>query len=158
MRTPTFRAERQPAGEAGFTLIELLAVIAVLALAAGAFIYAGSRSMETSRFRAFMVNAAALLREARTDAIAGHTETVVLIDPGKRRITRADTGETASLPAGAELAAEVAEEEAKADGSAGVRFYPGGNSSGAALTLSYRGRSYEIRVNWLTGNVATAGL
>ncbi len=142
--------------EAGFTLIELLAVMTILAIAITAFTYAGSSSLETSKFRAFMVKAQAVIRDGRADAMRSMEEQIVYIDVRGRRLGRAEKGELLDLPNGVDLKAIVAEQETYADGTVGIRFYPAGNSSGGALTFTFHGQAYEIRVNWLTGNVATA--
>jgi general secretion pathway protein H len=63
-------------------------------------------------------------------------------------------GKTLELPEGVALTATVVEAERYNDGSVGIRFYPDGTSSGGTLAFSFRDRTYEIRVNWLTGNVS----
>lgn len=141
--------------EAGFTLIELLAVMTILAFAITAFTYAGTSSLETSKFRAFMVKASAVIREGRAEAMRSMEEQVVYVDVRGRRIGRAEKGQLLDLPRGVDLTAEVAEQETYADGTVGIRFYPAGNSSGGTLSFTFHGQVYEIRVNWLTGNVTT---
>ena len=146
---------RQRPGEAGFTLIELLAVMTILAIAVTAFTYAGTSSLETSKFRAFMVKASAVIRDGRADAIRSMQEQVVYVDVKGRRIGRPENGALLDLPNGVDLTAEVAAQESYVDGTVGIRFYPAGNSSGGTLSFTFHGQVYEIRVNWLTGNVTT---
>lgn len=156
MRMPT--SSTRTAGSAlveGFTLIELLAVMTILAIAITAFTYAGTSSLETSKFRAFMVRASAVIRDGRVDAIRSMQEQIVYVDVKGRRIGRPERGGLLDLPRGVDLKAEVAAQESYADGTVGIRFYPAGNSSGGTLSFTFHGQVYEIRVNWLTGNVTT---
>ena len=139
--------------EDGFTLLELLAVLAILAMAAAAFSWGGQRTSETAKFRAFITQTSAMLRDGRATAMRGMSETIVRFDAGNRRVVGPD-GKSLGMPAGVELSALVAGDEA-AKSVADIRFYPAGNSSGGALTFSFRNQSYVIRINWLTGNVSS---
>ena len=157
MRTPISGISRWfRTAEAGFTLIELLAVLAILAIAITAFTYGGTASLETARFRAFMVKTSAALDEGRATAMRSMKEKVFHIDLKNRRLGYAGGGENLDLPRGVELTATVAERESYKDGTLGIRFYPAGNSSGGTLRFIFRNQAYEIRVNWLTGNVVTS--
>jgi general secretion pathway protein H len=156
MRMPTFRTRRSAAkGEEGFTLIELLAVMAILAIAITAFTFGGTGGIETARFRGFLAKASAELRQGRATALRSMTEKVVYIDVERRRIGDPQGGEFVDIPDGVQLKAIVAESETYEDGTVGIRFYPAGNSSGGTLTFIFHEQAYELRVNWLTGDVVT---
>lgn len=154
MRTPTSRTDRAPAS-AGFTLVELLAVLAILALAATAFSYGGRAPLESARFRALMVKTTAALIESHGDAIRRGEDNVFVIDVNRRSMGDPRQGATLQLPANVDVTATVAGSEKYSDGRAGIRFYPAGTSSGGTLNFKFRNQVYEIRVNWLTGNVTT---
>jgi general secretion pathway protein H len=139
MRTQT----RQTDG--GFTLVEMLAVLAILAVTASAFSFAGGRSLETAKMRAFLIKTAAVLREARSSAIRTQDEALVEVDAARHELRFG--GDTLAFPPGTALDATLA---ASGDG---IRFFPAGGSTGGALAFSFRDSVYEIRVNWLTGNV-----
>ncbi len=154
MRMPTSITERQRAAdENGFTLLELLAVMVILAMAAAAFSWGGQRTSETAKFRAFITQTSAMLRDGRARAMRSRTEAVVRFDAGGRRVD-GPGGESLGMPQGVEFSALVAGNEATTS-AADIRFYPAGNSSGGALTFSFGNQSYVIRVNWLTGNVSS---
>lgn len=142
---PTSRAEAQ----AGFTLLELLVVLVILALSATAVMSIGRSSLESARVRSFMIEAEAMFRDARTAAIETHTQTAVLIDAKGRRLSLADGGRVLELPRGVSLDARVA--VPKSGGLPAVRFFPSGASTGGELSFGYRGRNYDLRINWLTG-------
>ena len=149
---PISHAEHQ----AGFTLLELLAVLAIIALTAGAVIYGGQRSGETARVRAFLINAEAMFRDARTAAIESQEETEVLIEADGRRLSFPAGSQVLELPRGVSLEAKVAETDR---GEApGIKFFPSGGSSGGELFFAFRGRSYNLRINWLTGRAHAEAL
>ncbi|WP_421693550.1 GspH/FimT family pseudopilin [Aestuariivirga sp.] len=135
--------------QAGFTLVELLAVLVILALSATAILSLGRNSLESARVRSFMIQAEAMLRDARTAAIEGQTETSVLIDEDGRSISFPARDRVLRLPAGLALDAKVA--KAAGAESPGVRFFPSGSSTGGVLSFQFRGRAYALRINWLTG-------
>jgi len=155
MRTPISRVDDgRAAGPAGFTLIELLAVLAILAIVVLGFSFGSSRSLDTARFRALMVRTSAAISDSRADAMRRMEETVFYVDLKNRRMGYPDGGALLPIPEGVEVTATVAESEQYKDGSVGIRFYPQGTSSGGTLAFSFRKQVYEIRVNWLTGNVS----
>lgn len=135
--------------EAGFTLLELLAVLVIVTLSATAVMSLGRSSLESARVRSFVIEAEAMLRDARTVAIESQSETAVLIDAKGRKLSFPAAGRVLDVPLGVTMTGKVAESN---DGQmAGVTFLPSGGSSGGVLSFAFRGRSYALRINWLTG-------
>ena len=149
---PTSRTEAQ----AGFTLLELLVVLVIMALAATAVMSVGRSSLESARVRSFMVETEAMFRDARTAAIESRVQTAVMIDTKGRRLSVAGGGRVLEIPRGVSLDAKVA--VPKDGGLPSIRFFPSGGSSGGQLTFNFRGRSYALRVNWLTGRADAQAL
>ena len=149
---PTSRTEAQ----AGFTLLELLVVLVILALSATAVMSIGRSSLESARVRSFLVETEAMFRDARTQAIETHAQTAVMIDAKGRRLSVAGGGRVLELPRGVSLDAKVA--APKDGGLPSIRFFPSGGSSGGQLTFNFRGRSYDLRINWLTGRADAQAL
>lgn len=149
---PTSRAEPQrTAAEAGFTLLELLAVLVILGLAAVAVIQAGRASSQTAQVRSFLIQAEAMMRQARTTAIETMADQDVVIDTEGRKLVDATRGRTLAVPPGVSLDGKLARvPEADKNGFV-VRFYPSGGSSGGSLPFRFRNQIYELRINWLTG-------
>jgi general secretion pathway protein H len=149
---PTSRTEAQ----AGFTLLELLAVLVILALSATAVMSIGRASLESAHVRSFLVESEAMFREARTAAIETRSQTAVMIDTKGRRLSLAGGGRVLEMPRGVSLDAKVA--VPKDGGIPSIRFFPSGGSTGGELTFNYRGRSYDLRINWLTGRADAEAL
>ena len=149
---PTSRTEAQ----AGFTLLELMVVLVILALTATAVVSIGRSSLESARVRSFLVEAEAMFRDARTAAIETQSQTVVVIDSEARRLSFPEGGRTLDLPRGVSLDAEVAVPEG--GGLPAVRFFPSGGSTGGQLSFGFRGQSYGLRINWLTGRADAQAL
>lgn len=140
--------------QAGFTILELLAVMVILALAASAFSLSVGRPFGTAQFRAILLETSSLARRARTAAIGSARDQILVIDVAKRRLWYRGATKTVTIPDEVMLAATVAQSEHYADGTVGIRFLPGGGSTGGNLVFSWRSDSYEVHVNWLTGSVS----
>lgn len=149
---PTSRADAQR----GFTLLELLVVLTLVGLLATAVVSSGRSSAESARVRAFLLHAETMFRDARTAAIEDQTETEVLIDTEARTLSFPAREQVLDVPPGVVLDARIAKPDGV--GSPGVRFFPSGGSSGGVLAFQFRGRSYELRINWLTGRTNAQAL
>jgi general secretion pathway protein H len=143
VRTPTSATEN------GFTLVELLAVLAILSIAVVSFMLNGTGGSDTAKFRGFLVTTASALTESRTRAMKNATEETITIDTKNRAIISGNR--TIKFPKDVELSATI---DGLETGAASIRFFPAGTSTGGKLVFTHRGKSYEILVNWLTGNVA----
>ena len=144
-------------GEAGFTLVELLAVITILAVVAAIVSFRGQSGFGATKYRALMTGTAAALRETRAAAIASAGDTVFVIDTKARKLTGANRAAVIALPESVTIEADVAESES-GGGTAGIRFFKDGSSSGGTLRFDWNGNRSSIDVNWLTGNVVINGL
>ena len=96
----------------------------------------------------------AVLRKARTNAIASKKETAVSIDLDEKRFQLAGDQRSYRLPKNAEVKLFTAQSELRSESVGAIRFYPDGGSTGGRITVSTSARSYEVDVNWLTGQVA----
>jgi general secretion pathway protein H len=98
---------------------------------------------------------AALLRSDRNAALRHGTEVVSRIDPTQRTVTSGASGSGLRVPNGIEIAFVQSSLEMRGS-SGGIRFLPGGGSSGGVLSLKRGATGYDISVNWLTGGVLVA--
>jgi len=136
--------------DSGFTLVELLAVLAIMALAAGAVAVAirppGDQLAVTAAARGLCAG----LKQAHGRALASAADQLVSIDV-KTNSYRAPDLAPVALPAGTRVSVTFAASERRG-GSEGVfRFYPNGEATGGEIRLE-RGRAAStITLNWLTG-------
>lgn len=140
MKTPMRQTDH---AEAGFTLIELLAVMAIISVVVAAFTFGGARGLETAKLRAVIARTAAAITDARARAIRSNEKQFFALD-----------SLASQLPPGAGLSAAPDGARRAGEGASGIWLYPDGTTSGGGLAFAWQGRTYEIRVNWLTGNVS----
>jgi general secretion pathway protein H len=144
----TSRARRN----SGFTLLEMLAVLVIMAFAAMAVIQTGRSTAETAKVRSFLIEAEAMMRQARTSAIESHTDQDVIFDLEGRSLVSSASGLVLKVPAGVSLDGRLARVPERREHEFVIRFFPTGGSTGAMLPFHFRGQLYELRVNWLTGH------
>jgi general secretion pathway protein H len=134
----------------GFTLLEMLVVLLVLALAATAVprLWGAGRA---GLARAAAEEAAAALREARSEARRSGAATRVVFDTVLARI-RAPGRPARQLPAGAVLAAEGVPEPGGEPGQVAIRFDAEGGSSGGRVRVALGSAVAGVEVDWVTGH------
>lgn len=142
------------ARNAGFTLLEVLVALALLAM-----IYALVPPMinvggSTAELKAGARQVAAGLRKARSQAIATRGEATLTVDVDGRRFWLSGEDKPRGLPRQADINVFTAEGEVTDPGTAAIRFYPDGSSTGGRVTLAMGERKYHVDVDWLTGQVA----
>ena len=140
--------------QAGFTLIELLVVLlimgALITLAPAAF----HRIAPGLEMKAAAREVAAVLREARGQAIRDNRETTVLIDTEAKVYRIGPDGRGHQVSAALQVSLFTAVSEQLDDTRGRIRFFPDGTSTGGRVTLSRDDRKFDITVDWLTGLVA----
>lgn len=169
--TPTSFTEttaRAPRGRkaAGFTLLELMIVCAVLALALGLTI--PSLRGDGGSFRGEVRKAVATLTYSRRAAIveaSPWTAAFHALDPDsadyrERKDELADADVTASTSWVTESVTLLFQtddnESAEPVESVEVMFFPQGGSTGGIVTLSRGSQSARVRIDPITGRIATA--
>jgi general secretion pathway protein H len=138
----------------GVTLLELLVVLALLALLATVTLPLLGSGVSTTAMKGAARELAAALRQARSDAMATRTETLVTIDLEGRRFVVGGDPKPRSLPRELEIKLFTAQMDIVDDRVGGIRFYPDGGSNGGRVTLAAGERKFEVDVDWLTGRVA----
>lgn len=136
--------------ERGFTLIELIVVLAVMALLLAAVPVIMSGGLAGVSLKAEAREMAAALRQAHGRAIATNEEVAFNIDVESGRYAVTPGGRAGTLPEGVE--ARVLPESA----AGAIVFFPDGGSTGGSVTISKDRIRYEVRIDWLTGQVSVA--
>ena len=138
----------------GVTLLELLIVVMLMALIAAVTIPIFGPGVSTTELRSAARQVAAGLRLARGQAIAQHTEAMLVVDVATRSFIVPPDARVHALPSGIDLKLFTAQRDLVSDQVGALRFYPDGGSSGGRVTLSAGERKYDVDVDWLTGRVA----
>jgi general secretion pathway protein H len=137
----------------GLTLLEILVVLALMAVIAAVAVpmFTGVSNTE---LRGAAREIAAGLRYARSEALAGKRETVVVYDL-ERRVFRVDRDPREhSLPRGIEMKLTGALTDIANEHVGAIRFFPDGGSNGGRVTVAAGERKYDVDIDWLTGRVA----
>jgi len=146
----------------GYTLIDLLLVVAIMGMAI-ALIIPRFSSTHTAILKAQTREVVAILKQARRSAIMeGRQVTAVL--QNRTDATGGSQGSSSKTwRSDAEVKLQWNEDKTLNSEDESVEnahyyrftFYPEGGSSGGELILSYKGQRAKIKVNPLTGKVAT---
>jgi general secretion pathway protein H len=131
----------------GFTLIELIVVLAVMSLLIASVPIVMSGGLAGLELKAAARDVADTLRHARGRAIALNDEITFSVDDRSGRYGLGQSGRQRVLGKGMEVTV-------RPESMAGtIRFYPDGGSTGGRITISRNERRYDVRVDWLTGQV-----
>ena len=141
-RRPTRRA-------AGFTLIELIVVLAIVGLALAVLLPELGTGSETVELRAAATEIRAILRTARSGAIADNRDRLFAIDQTGRGYQL--DGTFHAFRSGGFTARSL-----RVEPSARIEFFATGGSSGGRFTIRGPRREQVIEVDSLTGQVALA--
>ncbi len=140
-------------GESGFTLIEIVCVIAIFAMLAAIVVPALPRGTSRTRLESFAIAAAALLKADHAAAIRRGGQIATQVDAASRIIRSGATDRVVRIPNDVKFDALLAARCDKYSGRSTIRFFSSGMSCGGVIDLTRSGFGYEIRVNWLTGEV-----
>ena len=127
-------------------------VIAVLGLALALIAEHGPLRSAALAGKGAAADLAGGLREARARAIAQNRPVDLAVDTETHR-WRVDGQAAKPLPPDFAITVLTVKGEARSDTVAGIRFEPDGSSTGGRIGLSDGRRTYDIDVDWLTGNV-----
>jgi general secretion pathway protein H len=138
---------------AGFVLLEVACIFAILGLLAMIVLPALPVSTTRARLQAFAIDIANLLRADQMAAIKGHRPVSTAVNAAARTVRSGSTRRELRLPTDVTMQAVLASRCNGRMASLTIDFLATGMSCGGTVTLSRPGSSYEIRVNWLTGNI-----
>lgn len=154
MPTLVAGSKRGAFGSPGFTLIEVLVVLVILALAMAIVVPAISKTQGESLddvARELQI----AFRQARSDAVLTQRTSAVLVDVANRRFRQERVRSDKAIPQKITVTASVATSELR-NGTAGIRFFPDGSSTGGFISLSIGESSSRVEVDWLTGRISIA--
>jgi general secretion pathway protein H len=139
-------------GHRGFSLLELIVVIvliaSVTALAAGVM----TRGLAGQQLRNAGRELAAQLRYTRAQAIVTGKPAVFTLD-ARTRQWQGPNRRHGQVPKEIQIVATGARIEQTEPDQAVIRFFPEGAATGGRIVLSRERASWQIDVEWLTGEV-----
>jgi general secretion pathway protein H len=142
-----------PSSSNGFSLLELLVVLFILLLgtaAIGIKIGSGNDATEHQSVARDLVSA---LRFAKGQALISHEETTVNLDLNENTYTVSDRDKVFTIPETIAVTVVTAQDEIEGKGLANFRFFPDGSSSGGRIKLERNSATWQIDINWLTGQI-----
>jgi general secretion pathway protein H len=137
----------------GFTLLELVVVLFVVVLGFSAIGLNLSSGSDTTKIKAAARDIVSALRYARGQALMTHRETTVALDLESNSYTVSGRDKLYQIPKGIDVTVVTAQSELTGEGSANIRFFPDGSSSGGRVTLERGQTVWKIDINWLTGQI-----
>lgn len=137
----------------GFTLLELVVVLFVVVLGFSVIGLNLSSGSDSTKIKAAARDIVSALRYARGQALMTHQETTVALNLGNNSYTVSGRGKLYQIPEGIDVTVVTAQTELTGKGSANIRFFADGSSTGGRVTLERGQTSWKIDINWLTGQI-----
>jgi general secretion pathway protein H len=140
----------------GFTLFEVLVVLAIIALISAVTVGVYPSLSPTIQARGAVGELAAGLRHARSQAMTLNKEVRLLVDVRNGSFKVGEAGRARKLPESLGISLYTAESELIDAQIGSIRFFPDGSSTGGRISLENGTNSYNVVVDWFTGNVSIA--
>ncbi|MGZ8172798.1 MULTISPECIES: GspH/FimT family protein [Methylobacter] len=137
----------------GFTLLELTVVLFVVVLGFSVIGLNLSSGSDTTEIKAAARDMVSALRYARGQALMTHQETTVALDLGNNSYRVSGRDKLYQIPKGIDVTVVTAQTELTGEGTANIRFFADGSSTGGRITLERGQTSWKIDINWLTGQI-----
>lgn len=137
----------------GFTLVELIVAFAVATLLLAATPLAVMKVRDAVQYRSTVRNVISELRLARHQSVLSGRAVAFEVNSATRHFGSESPGRP--IPEGLGFDAVVAASEISADGTARIRFFPDGSSTGGSVMIFRQPRhdGVRLRVDWLLGRV-----
>ncbi|MFZ2172143.1 MAG: GspH/FimT family pseudopilin [Methylococcaceae bacterium] len=137
----------------GFTLLELIVVLFIVVLGfsvVGINLSSGNNSTEVKAAARDIVSA---LRYARGQALMTHEETTVALNLAENTYTVSGRDKIYIIPEAIAVTVVTAQSELTGEGLGNIRFFADGSSTGGRITLERTNTTWQIDINWLTGQI-----
>lgn len=135
----------------GFSLIEVMIVLALTGLLMGVV---ATNLTEGPVLRESAREVLASLRQARSSAIMTQKQTRWIMDTSTKSFTIEGLNQERKLSPNIELKLNTAASEVMSNNKGAIRFYPDGSSTGGSIDVIYKGQTYKVNVEWITGRVS----
>ncbi|MDO9270921.1 MAG: GspH/FimT family protein [Methylobacter sp.] len=147
------RAALRGKPQRGFTLLELVVVLFVVVLGFSVIGLNLSSGSDSTKIKAAARDIVSALRYARGQALMTHQETTVALDLGNNSYRVSGRDKLYQIPEGIDITVVTAQSELTGKGTANIRFFADGSSTGGRITLERGQTVWKMDINWLTGQV-----
>jgi len=149
----TFNLEPCTSRMRGFTLLELVVVLFVVVLGFSVIGLNLSSGSDSTQIKAAARDIVSALRYARGQALMTRRETTVALNLSDSSYTVTGRGKLYHIPETIGLTVVTAQTELTGKGTASIRFFADGSSTGGRITLEQGNAAWKIDINWLTGQI-----
>jgi general secretion pathway protein H len=147
----SFRAHL--ARQHGFTLLELTVVLFVVVLGFSVIGLNLSSGNDSTQIKAAARDIMSALRYAKGQAAMTRQETTVALDLSDNSYTVSGRDKIYKIPEAIDVTVVTAQSELAGEGTASIRFFADGSSTGGRITLEQNHIAWKIDINWLTGQI-----
>jgi general secretion pathway protein H len=137
----------------GFTLLELVVVLFVVVLGFSVIGLNLSSGNDSTEIKAAARDIVSALRYARGQALMTREETTVALNLSDNSYTVSGREKLYKIPEAIDVTVVTAQTELSEEGTASIRFFADGSSTGGRITLERGNASWKIDINWLTGRI-----
>lgn len=137
----------------GFTLLELTVVLFVVVLGFSVIGLNLSSGNDSTEIKAAARDVVSALRYARGHALMTRQEATLALDLSDNRYSVSGRDTQYQIPKTIDLTVVTAQDELTGDGTAAIRFFADGSSTGGRITLERGSTAWKIDINWLTGQI-----
>ena len=139
--------------ESGFTLLEVVCVLAIVAMLVAILLPRVPVATSQARLEAYAVEVAALLKADRNAALLRRGVVAASIDAPARQVSSGSSQWTVRIPDDVLMDSLLPEFCNGRPALSSVTFFGTGMSCGGAIRLTRFGSGFDVRVNWLTGDI-----
>lgn len=137
----------------GFTLLELVVVLFVVVLGFSVIGLNLSSGSDSTKIKAAARDIVSALRYARGQALMTHQETTVTLNLGDNSYMVSGRDKRYQIPGDIDITVVTAQTELSGEGTASIRFFADGSSTGGRVTLERGQTVWKTDINWLTGQI-----
>ncbi|CAA9892170.1 General secretion pathway protein H [Candidatus Methylobacter favarea] len=137
----------------GFTLLELTIVLVIAVLGFSVIGINLSSGNDATEIKAAARDIVSALRYARGQALISHEETTLTLDLEENSYLISNRDKVYALPQTIDITLVTAQDELNGNGTGSIRFFADGSSTGGRVTLERGNSSWQIDINWLTGQI-----
>ncbi|MGZ8946263.1 MAG: GspH/FimT family pseudopilin [Methylococcaceae bacterium] len=137
----------------GFTLLELIVVLFIVVLGFSAIGINLSSGNDSAGLKVAARDIVSALRYARGQALISHQETTLTLNLAENSYTVSSRGKVYAIPKEVKVTVVTAQSELNGEGLGNIRFFADGSSTGGRITLARGKASWQIDINWLTGQI-----